>query len=406
MRITPLKIRNEAQAKSLLVDIGVSPEAVPILSPKTLSAIFKIEAITSWEANIIKQYLLSLGSDCAIERSALLKNKKTSIIVFGNSAQLKQLCAKLKNQPFTLKEIGQELSLCLENIWRESFIFKARTKTLKIHKPLICGIINVTPDSFSGDGLLNRPQTTDHRLQTLALKKVEEMVKAGAQMVDIGGESTRPFAKPLTEKEEISRVIPVLKAIRKEFKNILISVDTYKYKTAKAAVDAGADIINDITAFRNSPLIADLVAKYQLGYILMHMKGMPQTMQVNPHYKKGVVEEILDFFKERLAFAQEKGIAPEHILIDPGIGFGKTPEDNLRLLNELYKFKILGLPIFLGVSRKSFIGKILNADVDKRLIGTISSIIVSIVRGANIVRVHDVKEVSEALKVANRILNQ
>lgn len=404
MRVTPLNVKNEEQARKIMSSVGVSPEGVRILSPKSLHAAFKIEGIKSWEANIIKQQLLSLGSDAALERKALIKNIKTSILIFGNLSQLKKLSEKLKDQPFTLKEVSQSISAYLDSLGQKEFIFEARGKVLKIKKPIICGIINVTEDSFSGDGLMNKGQNSKLKVQKLALEKAEEMIKAGARIIDVGGESTRPFSNPIKAGDEIKNVVPVLKVLRKEFKKVFLSVDTYKHSVAKAAVSEGVDIINDITALRNSPQMGSLIRKYKLGCILMHMKGKPQTMQVSPSYKD-VTAEIIDFFKERLKFCYKKGIKKSQILIDPGIGFGKRIEDNFKIINELYKFKILGLPIFLGLSRKSFIGKILNADTKDHLVGTIAASMISLTNGANILRVHDVRETAQAIKVASKITN-
>ncbi len=404
MRITPLNIKNEEEARKIMSSLGVSPEGLRILSPKSIHLAFKIEGIKSWEANIIKQQLLSLGSDAALERKALLKNIKTSVFIFGNLSQLKKLSEKLKDQPFTLKEVSQSIADYLNNLDEGELIFEARGKVLKINKPIICGIINVTEDSFSGDGLLNKAGNSKSKIKSLALEKAEKMVKAGAKIIDLGGESTRPFSSPVKVGVQIKRVILILKALRKEFKKVFLSVDTYKYPVAKAAAAEGVDIINDITALRSSPQMASLIRRYKLGCILMHMKGKPATMQINPSYKD-VTAEIIDFFKERLKFCYEKGINKSQILIDPGIGFGKRLEDNTKIINELYKFKVLGLPIFLGLSRKSFIGKILNVGTSERLVGTIAASIISLAKGANILRVHDVGETAQAIKVASKITN-
>ncbi|MDP2922322.1 MAG: dihydropteroate synthase [Candidatus Omnitrophota bacterium] len=404
MRITPLKIENYKEAKELLSAINVSSEGLRILSAKSLSVAFKIEGIKSWEANIIKQHLLSLGSDSAIERAALVKNIKTTTILFGNINQLKKLCEKLKNQPFSLKEISRKVSFYLDNLFKNEFIFKIKGKELKIKQPVICGVINVTPDSFSGDGLLQY-QISKIKYQKLLLEKVEGMIREGAKIIDVGGESTRPFSKPISEEEEIRRVIPPLKVIRRKFKEVLLSIDTYKFKVARAAANEGVHIINDITALRNSPNIASLIEEYKLGCVLMHMKGSPRNMQINPIYKN-VVEDIIDFFEERLCFCEKQGIEKCQLLLDPGIGFGKRLEDNLKIINELYKLKIFGLPVFLGLSRKSFIGDVLGVKVaEKRVLGTAVSNAIAYVKGANILRVHDVKETAQALKIAYSVLN-
>lgn len=404
VRITPLSVKNEEQARKIMSSMGVSPEGVRILSPKSLYAAFKIEGIKSWEANIIKQQLLSLGSDAAIERKALIRNIKTAVIIFGTLSQLKKLSEKLKSQPFALKEVSLGICECLNNLYRKEVVFRARDKVLKINRPVVCGIINVTDDSFSGDGLLNKVKDARSGAESLALKAAEKMVRAGAKMIDLGGESTRPFSNPLTAAGETKRVIPVLKALRKNFKKILLSVDTYKYPVARAAADEGADIINDITALRGSPKTASLIKRYKLGCILMHMKGTPKTMQVNPGYKD-VTAEVIDFFRERLSFCFNQGIDKSRILIDPGIGFGKRLDDNTAIISELYRFKALGLPIFLGLSRKSFIGKILNVGAGERLAGTIAANVVAVTNGADILRVHDVKETAQAIKVALKINN-
>ena len=401
MRITPISIRNEKYAKDLLTSLGVSPEGVRILTPKSLYSVFKIEGIKSWEANVIKQHLLALGSDAAIERAALVKNIKTDILIFGSLSQLRKLIQKLSNQPFNLKEIAERLSFYLDGLLKKEFTFYARDKVLKIKRPVICGIINATDDSFSGDGLYQKTSSIK-QVKDLALEKTAKMLKDGAKIIDIGGESSRPFSKRISEREEIKRVIPLLKVLRKKFKKTAISVDTYKYNVAKAATDEGADIINDITALRASTKMASLIKKYKLGCVLMHMKGKPSNMQVNPKYKDVMLEE-LNFFKERLGYCEKKGIDSSRILIDPGIGFGKRVQDNLRIINELYKLKVFGLPIFLGLSRKSFIGKILNVGQKERLVGTVTAGTISIMRGADILRVHDVARSFQALKITSKI---
>ncbi len=400
MRLIPLKIHTIKEAKRLMCRIGVDSRGIEIMAPKTLHFCFKIEDINSLYANIIKQHLLSLGSDAAIDRKALTKRIKTSLVLFGTFRQIDKLISKLKSQPFELKEIAYKLEEALKREKNRNLIFKARNKLLKIKKPILCGIINVTPDSFSGDGLLKKCVLGSRKFKEIILKKTDEMVKNGAKIIDIGGESTRPYSKRIDEKEEIRRVIPAIKIIRKKFSDVFLSIDTYKYKVAKEAVEYGVDIINDITALRNSPRLVNLIAKYKLGCILMHMKGTPQTMQLNPLYKKGVVEEIFDFLSGRIEFCLNNKIRKDQIMIDPGIGFGKRLQDNYQILNKLYILKSLCVPIFLGVSRKSFIGKVLKLDIEERIYGTISALSISYIKGADVLRVHDVKEAYQALKIA------
>jgi dihydropteroate synthase len=258
------------------------------------------------------------------------------------------------------------------------------------------GVINITPDSFS-DGGLNFDKDK-------AVARGLQLREEGSDIIDIGGESTRPGSEPVTEEEELRRVIPVISALR-EKTDSLISVDTTKSAVARAALDEGADIINDISSSGFDPKMFSLAAQYDVPVILMHMKGVPRTMQVNPFYEN-VLLEVKSFFKERIEAAQAAGINKEKIIIDPGIGFGKRHKDNLVLINNLHFFEDLGQPILIGISRKSFIGKILNSSPQQRLEGTIASAVLSILHGAHILRVHDVAAVKKAVLVAEAIIKE
>lgn len=258
------------------------------------------------------------------------------------------------------------------------------------------GVINVTPDSFSDEGLyLDREKAVERGL---------ELAEEGSDIIDIGGESTRPGSEPIPLDEELRRVIPVISELRKRI-DTLISIDTTKSKVANAALDAGADIINDISSFQSDPNMFPLAAQKGAPIILMHIKGIPKTMQANPYYEN-VLVEVKSFLEERFTTAIASGIKKEKIIIDPGIGFGKRLQDNLALINNLQILEDLDRPILIGVSRKSFIGKILNTSPQERLEGTIASAVLSIVHGANILRVHDVASVKRAVLVAEAILNE
>lgn len=260
----------------------------------------------------------------------------------------------------------------------------------------IMGILNVTPDSFSNGGLYFEKEK--------AVSRGLELVAEGADIIDVGGESTRPGSEPIPAREELRRVIPVISSLR-EKTDALISVDTIKSEVAEAAIEAGADIINDISSFSFDSGMASLAAQKEVPVILMHMKGTPKTMQINPSYKD-LLSEIKSFLQEKLEIAQVSGIKKEKIIIDPGIGFGKNPNDNLTLLNNLSFLEELERPILVGISRKSFIGNILNSPPQERIEGTIASAIMSIIRGAHILRVHDVSTVKRAVLVAEAILNE
>jgi len=260
-------------------------------------------------------------------------------------------------------------------------------------RTLIMGILNVTPDSFSDGGRFFKLKD--------ALSHAKQMAADGADIIDVGGESTRPGSEPVPLEEELRRVIPVIKAIRQEI-DTPISIDTYKAEVAEQALEAGANLVNDISALRFDDRMKAVVAKYEVPVVLMHMRGTPQTMQQNPTYEDPV-KEIIAFLHERIEVATAAGISREKIIIDPGIGFGKLGRHNLEILKRLAEFRVLGRPILVGTSRKAFIGQILKTDVSQRLEGTIASVIISVMNGADIVRVHDVKPVKRAIGIADAI---
>jgi len=258
------------------------------------------------------------------------------------------------------------------------------------------GVVNVTPDSFFNGGLYFEPARAIERALALAAE--------GADIIDIGGESSKPGSNPIPAKEEKKRILPVVEVLKQK-NDVLISVDTTKADVAEAALAAGADIINDISAGRFDPRMLPLAARSGAGLILMHMKGTPRTMQIAPHYDD-VLGEVRAFLKERLEAAEACGVPRESILLDPGIGFGKKLEHNLALLNNLGGLTDLDRPLLVGISRKSFIGKILKLEAPDRLEGTIAAAVVSILHGASLLRVHDLQAIKRAVAVAEAILSQ
>jgi dihydropteroate synthase len=263
-----------------------------------------------------------------------------------------------------------------------SFAFGKRT--------YVMGVLNVTPDSFSDGGEWIDPER--------ALRHARSMVRQGADLVDIGGESTRPGARAVRAAEEIRRVVPVIERLAAE--KILVSIDTSKAAVARAAFRAGAKILNDVTALRGDPEMGRAAADAGVAVILMHMKGTPRTMQRNPAYGD-VVEEILVFFREILRNAWRAGIERDKIILDPGIGFGKLPKHNLEILRRLDEIRALGRPLAIGTSRKSFIGRALGRRVDDRVSGTAATVAAAILRGADVVRVHDVREMSDVARMTD-----
>ncbi|MCO4797992.1 MAG: dihydropteroate synthase [Colwelliaceae bacterium] len=250
------------------------------------------------------------------------------------------------------------------------------------------GILNVTPDSFSDGGKFTHIDK--------ALNQVENMMLDGASIIDIGGESTRPGAVDVSVIDEISRTIPVLQAIKKRF-DVSVSIDTSKSAVMSESIEHGADLINDVRALQNDNCL-NVVSQSDIPVCLMHMQGMPRTMQTNPRYID-LIEDISDFFIQRIKACQTVGIEKERLILDPGFGFGKTVEQNYQLLANLPKFKSIGLPLLSGTSRKSMIGQLLNRDVTERLSGSLTTAILAVQNGASIIRVHDVKETMDAIKI-------
>ncbi len=269
----------------------------------------------------------------------------------------------------------------------------AHDRSLPLGKrTLVMGILNLSPDSFSGDGIADPDR---------AVGRAEAMVEEGADIVDVGGESTRPGAEPISVEEEMRRVIPVIERLAK-IPRLVLSIDTYKPQVAEVCLKAGAHIVNDVFALRH-PGMAEIVAEYRAGVVLMHMLGEPRTMQSNPSYAN-LMHEIYIFLAERVDFAIRCGIGRERIAIDPGIGFGKTIDHNLEILRRLRELTSMGLPVLIGPSRKSFIGKVLDVPVDQRLEGTAAVIALAIANGASIIRVHDVRSMVKVARMAEAIV--
>jgi len=282
----------------------------------------------------------------------------------------------------------------LNDFFNKAFPLHWMNYSLELSKRThVMGILNVTPDSFSDGGrYLEREKAIEHGLS---------MARDGADIIDVGGESTRPYSKKISVDEEMERVIPVIEALSREL-NIPICIDTYKSEIAKKAIQAGASMINDISAFRIDPDLIPVVQESGVPVILMHMKGTPDSMQDNPTYDD-LMGEILDFLKNAVDRALNGGINEDMIIIDPGIGFGKTFDHNLQIINTLHKFHSLGRPILLGTSRKAFIGHILDKEPQDRDTGTMATIAAGVMNGAHIVRVHDVKKGVETVKVIDAI---
>jgi dihydropteroate synthase len=389
-----LHITNAREAIHEMGKVGVDPTGMKLMKGKTLHYNLKVEGIDPRTANLLKQEMLSVGGDAALDRRGLdCSSSSTGALLMGTEKQFEKLFSKLEQYP-DLHPFGRSLREILRNLSRAHYTIRCRKRTFTLGKrTLLMGVLNVTPDSFSDGGLFFDKETAIAR----GLKMVEE----GADFIDIGGESTRPGSKPLGLEEELRRVIPVIEFLAKEV-DAPISIDTYKSTVAKKAIEAGAQIINDISGLQFDPSLSQVAAKEDVPLVLMHIRGNPETMQKNILYKS-LFSEIIQYLKDSIQRAESAGVESEQIIIDPGIGFGKTVEDNLLILKNLQEFKILGKPLLLGTSRKRFIGKILNADVTERLEGTLSSIVVGVLNGAHIIRCHDVIQAKRAIAIADAV---
>ncbi|MGC8565696.1 MAG: dihydropteroate synthase [Thermoplasmata archaeon] len=372
--------------------IGVAKEGQEIMEPKMKFYILKLENVPIKDAIILKQEALSIGMDCAVAWNVVsLKVEKTDALLFGTKKQFDFLSKKMFVQPFNGREISEEIDEAIKNFDAEYYIWKFSDESIDLKKIKIMGILNITPDSFSDGGKFNE--------KSKAIEHAKKMVEDGADIIDLGGESTRPYSKPVPANEEISRISPLIDEIVSL--PLPVSIDTYKPEVAEFALKHGVKIVNDIYALRQEGMV-EVVKRYNAGVVLMHMKGDPSNMQDNPIYEN-VVSEVIGFLRERALYALGNGIRKDFIVIDPGIGFGKNVEHNIAILKELQSFKSLGFPILIGLSRKGFIGEILKKNVNDRLIGSISSALYAAMNGANILRVHDVKETKEAIKILEAI---
>jgi dihydropteroate synthase len=388
----PIDIASLGDLKRHLGELDLSAEDIEKLSDSFLYFTIKLEGIDTRAANIMKTTLETLGGGIAMNRGALeFTQRETNVILSGSRRTLQLLAARLKGQSYGLDGVSAEILSCI-NSSNRTISWGARTLDFT-HKTYVMGILNCTPDSFY-------PGSRSATLKE-AMKNAREMIDAGVDIIDVGGESTRPGSEPVPEDEEIRRVIPVVQALRSE-SGVMVSVDTRRKEIAERALDAGADIINDISGLRHSEDLARLVARRKVPIVLMHMRGTPKTMQKTPHYKNAI-SEILRELQQSIAAAIGAGIAPEMIIVDPGIGFGKRIQDNLRIIRELASLKSLAFPILVGLSRKSFIGEILDRPVEKRLIGTVTANTLAILNGANIIRVHDVSDAVEMVKIIDSV---
>lgn len=392
-----LRIGSLSEAVESLKRIGVDAYGIEAMKTKMLNYNLLIEGVDCKIANIIKQEMLALGGDAAVSRGTVSCSiPETDVIIIGTLKQLYKFADKIDIQPFGLKNLSMAIRTLLSTHLQESILFRTINHNYIIKdKTLLMGILNVTPDSFSDGGMFKSPE--------MAVERGLKMEEEGADIIDIGGESSRPGALPVSVEEELRRVMPVLKGLARHLK-IPISIDTTKPEVAKKAIEHGAEIINDISAMTFDQKMREIVVESGAAVILMHMRGTPRNMQQGEISYKSVSGDIAIYLKEKMESAINFGVDSEKIIIDPGFGFGKTSDDNLKLLKNLKEFKFLGRPIMVGVSRKAFIGNITGGIPAERLEGTSAAVTAAVMNGANIIRAHDVKEIKKVISVADAII--
>lgn len=392
-----IEISNLEQSLKELLKIGIGYNSSLKMSEYYDFKVVKISYIDVREINIIRAEALKNGMSAVVSDEILLLNAaKGELLLGGTAFQYEMLIRALGNSLLNCSEIALKIKKIVYNYGIDNFEREIKGKIFNFgEKSFVMGILNITEDSFSDGGkYINADK---------AIERALKMVEDGADILDIGAESTRPGAIPVSEEEELERIVPIVEKLSKLVK-VPISIDTYKSEVAKYSLRAGADIINDITGLKGESTMAEVVSDNDAYVIIMHMQGTPQTMQSNPEYQDVVSDICLDL-KESFSIAEIAGIKKEKVIIDPGIGFGKSTNHNLEIIKRVGEFKIFGVPILIGASRKSMIGNVLNLPVNERVEGSLAVAAASVMNGASIIRVHDVKETKRTLTMIDSIKN-
>jgi len=392
IRVYGIEVNNKKQALRILESVGADQAGCRWMAPKMVHRLVMLEGVRPEQANIIKQEMLGKGGEAAVARGVIdCSVSETKVLLMGTLKQYDAFLAKLQQQPFGLADLAGRIREVLTG--QEGMPpgdLDCRGMTVRIgERTLIMGILNVTPDSFSDGG--------SYLDSGLAVARAKQMVADGADIIDLGGESTRPGYTPVEPEEELARVIPVLEKLVEELP-VPISIDTSKAVVARRALETGAHVLNDQRALRADPAMAGLAAEYGVPVVLMHN-------QEGTGYND-LTGDMIAYFQESVNIALEAGVDRKKIIIDPGIGFGKTAEQNLEVLRRLRELRCLGFPVMIGTSRKSTIGKVLGLPVDQRVEGTAATVAVGIVNGADIVRVHDVKEMARVARMTDAIVRE
>lgn len=387
-------ITNQQEARALLNEIGADPLGLEYMIPKAVFRCIKLKGISCKAANLLKQEMLSKGGEAAVARDTLNGEGFTDVLLMGNLKHYRLLTKKLRLQPFGLKELAGEIEFILKNLEPHLTTIKlSNNREMELgSRTMIMGILNITPDSFSDGG---RYFDVD-----LAVRHAMEMKEEGADIIDIGGASSRPNSIMASADEEIRRILPVIERLK--YEDIVISVDTFRAEVARVALEAGADIINDIGALQLDPELVNVLSAYRAPAILMHNRMQLNTGKPYQDFIADIIAEL----RQSLEMAVKAGVNEDQLIIDPGIGFVPTAAQNLLIIKRLAEFKSLGKPVLVGTSRKSFIGQTLNLEVDDRLEGSLATVVMAIMNGADIVRVHDVKASRQVVQMTDAVMRE
>jgi dihydropteroate synthase len=385
----------QADLEQELARVGADRLSWPIFQAKSRVIAVKVDGLSTAAANILKQTAVACGGDCAVNRATVSgRVRHTDAVLFVTRRQLRALMDRLTSQPECVARLVPELVELTGRLLLPARVIKLGRKTLDLGtRTYVMGVLNVTPDSFSDGGRFFEP--------SVAFDHAVAMAEEGADFIDIGAESTRPGSMSIPAKEQLARLLPVLRAVKKRVR-VPVSVDTSSAAVATAALREGADVVNDVSALVGDKRMAAVVARAGVPCILMHMKGRPRNMQENPEYSD-LMAEVTGSLATALKLGEAAGIDRKQMLVDPGIGFGKTVAHNLEILRRLAELESLGAPIVVGPSRKRFIGAVSDSPPGERLEGTIAACVVAATNGANVLRVHDVKPVVKALKLADAV---
>lgn len=389
-----LRIVGNREAARILESLGVSERAAEVLRRSVLHRVVHVGPLPNETARSLRREMTRLGGDAALPEPAWESDGTTDVLLGGTLRHYDDLLRSLSVGEPEMRRVGEAIEKALDRDARAPRLLRLRDCIVTLDRTYVMGVLNVTPDSFSDAGrFLDPAAAVDHG---------QQMESTGADFIDVGGASSRPGSEDVGEEEELARVIPVVERLCDRVK-VPVSIDTRSARVAREAVDKGASLVNDISALEADSGMAEVVADSGVGCVLMHMRGTPRTMSDFTEYLD-VVTDVYRYLAERASWARAHGISSDRLIVDPGIGFAKTGDQNLLLLQRLGEFRSLGLPVMVGPSRKAFIGGVLDRPVEERLTGTMATVAWAVFQGARVIRVHDVPEAVDVARMTDAML--